>query len=95
MPIYSLLGFTTMLLRHTNSESQTRLHNARRFFSLLPLLVFLLTLMLFSVERHAYHSHAEFLHVLLECVAVAMTSVLVSIAAYGFYRYLTERSPGL
>jgi hypothetical protein len=82
-----------MLLQSTNSECQTHLYNARRFFSLVPLLVFLLTLMLFS--SLAGHSYADFLHVLLQSITVSLASVFVSIAGYGFYRYLTERSPGL
>jgi hypothetical protein len=82
-----------MLLRNTNSECQTRLHNARRFFSLVPLLVFLLTLMLFSSSDR--RSYMDLIYVLLHSLAATMASVLISIAAYGFYRYLTERSPGL
>jgi len=84
-----------MLLRNANSDFQTRMNSARRFFSLLPLFVFLLTLVLFSLDRHYYHSYAEFLNVLLQSIAVSLATVLVSIAGYGFYRYLTERSPGL
>lgn len=82
-----------MLLQNTNPEAKTSLENARRFFSVLPLLVFLLTLMLFSSVGS--NSYGAFLHALCESLAVSLTSVLISIAAYGFYKYLTDRSPGL
>jgi TRAP-type C4-dicarboxylate transport system permease small subunit len=36
-----------------------------------------------------------FSHALLRVVAVSLASAIVCIAAYGFYRYLLDRSPGL
>lgn len=82
-----------MLLQNSNQEWQFRLHNARRVFSLVPILVFLVSLMLFSST--AGQSYVQFMQVLLESVAVSLASSFVSIAAYGFYKYLVERSPGL
>jgi hypothetical protein len=40
-------------------------------------------------------SYALFLTVLLQSIATSLASSFVSIAAYGFYRYLIERSLGL
>ena len=82
-----------MLLHHTAPDTHLRLRQARRFFTLVPVLVFLLTLTLFA--SISSYSHAGFLHVLLPAITTSLASVFVSIAGYGFYRYLTERSPGL
>lgn len=81
-----------MLLR-SSTPSQTRLHNARRIFSLVPIMVFLVTVMLLA--RPAEHSYVEFSHVLFQAIAASLAACLVSIAAYGFYRYLLDRSAGL
>jgi hypothetical protein len=76
-----------------SSPSQTHLHSARRIFSLVPVMVFLVTVMLLA--RPAEHSYVEFSHVLFQAVAASLASCFVSIAAYGFYRYLLDRSSGL
>jgi hypothetical protein len=82
-----------MLLHHTSLGVQNRLNIARRIFSLLPFIVFVLTIMLLaSYEQTPY---AGILHVVLQAAATSLASSFVSIAAYGFYRYLIERSPGL
>jgi hypothetical protein len=70
-----------------------RLHTARRVFSLIPLVVFLLTLSLFAGQ--AEQSAGSFMHVLLRAVAVSLASSIVCIAAYGFYFYLQDKSHGL
>lgn len=83
-----------MLLHNASyMHMQSRLHTARRVFSLLPILVFLLTLMLLSTSVE--QSYSEFLTVLLQSIATSLASSFVSIAAYGFYRYLVDRSLGL
>ena len=84
-----------MMLQSTPSVSaqQTRLHTARRMFSFLPVLVFLLTLMLLAAPTG--HSYPYFLQVVLQSVAVSLASCFVSIAAYGIYRYLSDHSVGL
>jgi hypothetical protein len=83
----------SMLLHNTTRNWDARLHTARRIFSLLPIVVFLLTLILLasSVEP----SFAAFLSALLQSIATSLASSFVSIAAYGFYRYLLDRSLGL
>jgi hypothetical protein len=72
---------------------QNRLRTARRIFSLVPVLVFLSTLILFAgpVGESPY----LFMQLLLRVIAASLASSFVCIAAYGFYRYLLERSPGL
>ena len=87
-------GYANMLL-HNTSLMQPRLQVARRIFSLVPLVVFFLTLMALASTAPSGHSTAEFLHTVLQAVATSLASTFVSIAAYGFYRYLLERSPGL
>ncbi len=84
-----------MLLHHTTTtgDNQARLQAARRFFSLVPIVVFFLTLMLLASPGG--HSSIEFLHIVLQSLATSLSSTFVSVAAYGFYRYLLERSPGL
>ena len=82
-----------MLLQNTSPDLQIRLHTARRIFSLLPLIVFLLTLIVFSSTLK--YSYLDFLQVVLQATAVSLASSFVSIGAYGFYCYLTDRSPGL
>ena len=81
------------MLHHRSLDTTIRFRNARRFFSIVPLVIFVLALMLFSsADRHSYFG---FLNVLFRSTAVSMASIFVSIAAYWFYRYLRERSPGL
>ena len=82
-----------MLLQNATPDFQRRLRDARRFFSLVPLVVFLGALLLFGTLEE--RSYTGFLHIMLQAIAVSLASVFVSIAVYGFYRYLTERSPGL
>lgn len=82
-----------MLMRYTQPAQDRRLYTARRVFSLLPFLVFVLTLMLLSSVTG--YSYENTLHILLQSIATSLASSFVSIAAYGFYRYLIDRSPGL
>ena len=74
---------------------------ARRVFGLVPVLVFLLTFILFAQQFNS-PAHAGvplsfylFLDILLRSLAASLTSGVLCIGAYGFYRYLIERSPGL
>jgi hypothetical protein len=71
----------------------SRLYTARRVFGIVPFVVFVLTLMLLSGA--AGNTYENILHALLQSIATSLASSFVSIAAYGFYRYLIERSPGL
>ena len=82
-----------MLLHNSSSDWQFRLHNARRVFSLVPLFIFLVSLMVFSSTSG--QSYLQFIHVVLQSIALALASSFVSVGAYGFYKYLVERSPGL
>jgi hypothetical protein len=82
-----------MLLQNASPDFQRRLRDARHFFSLVPLLVFLAALVLFGALDS--YTNIGFLRLLLQAIAVSLASIFISIAAYGFYRYLTERSPGL
>ena len=78
----------------TRNKSHHRSHyNARRILRFLPVLVFLLTLMVLAAP--AGHSAADFVHAILQSAAAALASCFVSIAAFGFYRYMLDRSPGL
>jgi ABC-type Fe3+ transport system permease subunit len=79
----------------------SRLRTARRVFGLVPVLVFLLTFILLAQQ---FNSPADpgtdptfylFLDILLRSLAASLTSGVLCIGAYGFYRYLIERSPGL
>ena len=72
---------------------KTRLHTARRVFALVPIVVFLFTLMLSAGPVGVTSS--QFLQMLLRAAAASLASSFVCIAAYGFYRYLIERSYGL
>ncbi|MEO5951168.1 MAG: hypothetical protein ABIQ44_01750 [Chloroflexia bacterium] len=72
---------------------EDRLHTARRVFSLIPLVVFLVMLSLFAGQ--AEHSLAGFMQALLKVMAMAFASGIVCIGAYGFYSYLQDRSHGL
>lgn len=83
-----------MLMQNTSPGLHYRLDMARRVFSLLPFVVFVMTLMLLT----AYTSdtgYSGILHIVLQSIATSLASSFVSIAAYGFYRYTLERSPGL
>ena len=73
-----------------------RLREASRVFRLLPLMVFLAALIvLASAGAPVGRSYIDFLHVLVQAAAVSLASCFVSVAAYGFYRYLLDRSTGL
>lgn len=76
-----------------NVDADRRLQSAKRAFSLIPVFVFVLALVL--LVRPVGGSPYEFLQLLLRVVVTSLTSCFVCIAAYGFYRYLVERSPGL
>ncbi|MFL5732458.1 MAG: hypothetical protein ACJ78Q_04595 [Chloroflexia bacterium] len=75
------------------TSSRIRLHTARRVFSLLPIMVFLVAIMFLAGP--VGHSYIEFSHVLLQAVAVSLATCFISMAAYGFYRYMLDRSVGL
>jgi TRAP-type C4-dicarboxylate transport system permease small subunit len=62
-------------------------------FSLVPVVVFLLSLALFM--SMADSSFYGFSHALLRVIAVSLASTIVCIAAHGFYRYMLDRSSGL
>ncbi|MDQ5824033.1 MAG: hypothetical protein M3441_07455 [Chloroflexota bacterium] len=75
---------------------------ARRVFGLIPVLVFLLTFITFAQQFNSPAAQAGatptfyiFLDILLRSIAASVTSGVLCIGAYGFYRYLVERSPGL
>ncbi|MBF6612044.1 MAG: hypothetical protein IVW55_02850 [Chloroflexi bacterium] len=70
-----------------------RLHTARRIFSLIPIVVFFLSLMIFA--QPIGDAPFLFVQMLLRGIVTALASSFVCMAAYGFYRYLIERSPGL
>jgi hypothetical protein len=69
------------------------MYTARRAFSTVPVLVFLMALMLFTGTGVA--SASDFAQVLLRAIAASLTSSLVCIAAYGFYGYTVDRTHGL
>ena len=78
------------------------LHEVGRAFRLLPVIVFLVALTLLAssslgsgAQAHAGRSYIDFLHVLVQAAVVSLASCFVSVAAYGFCRYLLDRSPGL
>ncbi|HEY0071846.1 MAG TPA: hypothetical protein VGE04_17945 [Chloroflexia bacterium] len=80
----------------------SRLKTARRVFGLIPVLVFLLTFVLLAqqfnspaAQTGATPTFYLFLDILLRSLAATCTSGVLCIGAYGFYRYLIERSPGL
>lgn len=82
--------------------SYSRLKTARRVFGLIPVLVFLLTFITFAQQLNSPAAQAGatptfyiFLDILLRSIAACVTSGVLCIGAYGFYRYLVERSPGL
>jgi hypothetical protein len=69
------------------------MYTARRAFGTVPVLVFLMTLMLFTGA--GVSSASDFAQVLLRAVAASLTSSLLCIAAYGFYGYTVDRTHGL
>lgn len=82
-----------IVISNSTPRFEDRLHTARRAFGLIPMIVFLLALSFFmSVAPPSFYG---FSHALLRVVAVSLSSSIVCIAAYGFYRYLLDRSPGL
>ena len=90
MEIFALPG--------TYSRSKT----ARRVFGLVPVLVFLLTFIILAqqfnspaAQTGAVSTFYISLDILLRSLAASLTSGVLCIGAYGFYRYLIERSPGL
>ncbi len=80
---------------------QNRLQAARRIFGLIPVLVFLLTFILFvqrlnsAATQNAPIPMYLVTDVLLRAVAASLAAAVLCIGAYNFYRYLLERSPGL
>ncbi len=78
---------------NSTRNNDPRLHTARRIFSLIPLVVFLVMLALFAGQ--ADHSITGFAQALLRVLATSLASSLVCIAAYGFYTYLLDNSHGL
>ncbi len=76
-----------------SSGKQARLRTVRRLFGLIPLLVFLVTLILLA--PYSSHSSYGFAQLLLRSLATTLASTFVCVAAYGFYRFLLERSAGL
>ena len=80
-----------MLLQ--NTDWQSRLYTARRVFRLIPVFVFLLSLALFA--EPVGNSPYQFGQLLLHVALASLASSVVCVAAYNFYRYLIERSPGL
>lgn len=80
------------MILHANN-GQTRLGAARRIFSLIPIVVFLLTLALTAgaIEPSAI----LFMQMLLRSLAASLAASFVCVGAYGFYRYLIQSSAGL
>jgi hypothetical protein len=82
-----------IVISNATPRFEDRLHIARRIFGLIPVIVFLLALSVFmSVAPPSFYG---FSNALLRVIAVSLASSIVCIAAYGFYRYLLDRSPGL
>lgn len=85
----------------TRPGEQSRLRTARRIFALIPVLVFLITFILFVQRFNSTSAQSAvapaylFTDILLRAMAASLASAVVCIAAYNFYRYLLERSPGL
>lgn len=75
------------------SRGQDRLYLARRFFGLVPVIIFFLTLIMFAGPID--QSPAYFLQMVLRAMVASVAASFVSVAAYGFYRYLMQRSYGL
>ena len=77
-----------------SSNRQARLRVARRVFILIPLLVFI-GMFLLLATLHGIGTTAELVQTLMRSLVIALSVSFVCFAAYGFYRYLHERSPGL
>jgi hypothetical protein len=73
-------------------DGYNRLRTARRFFGLIPVFTFVLMLVLLATGGAGEAGVAQ---VILRALVVALVTALVCVGAYGFYRYLQERSPGL
>jgi VIT1/CCC1 family predicted Fe2+/Mn2+ transporter len=69
------------------------MHTARRAFAAVPVLVFLMTLVLFAST--GVSSASDFAQALLRASAASLTSSLLCIAGYGFYGYTVDRTHGL
>ena len=67
---------------------------ARRIFTLIPVLVFVAMFLLFATQQ-GIATIPTFVQALLRATVIALAAALVCVGAYGFYRYLHERSPGL
>ncbi len=79
---------------YTRADWQSKRRTVQRIFLLMPILVFLLTLILF-VQNADTMSSALFAGILMRALAASLASGVVCVAAYNFYKYLLERSPGL
>jgi hypothetical protein len=66
---------------------------ARRLLMLVPFLVFLATLAVFSGT--VAHSSSAFAQLITRVTAMSMACSIVCVAIYGFYRYHLDRSHGL
>jgi len=83
------------LLRYSTLDYgwQTKLYTARRLLTLVPVLVFLVTLAAFAGA--VAPSPNAFAQLLTRVTAVAMATSIVCVGVYGFYRYHLDRSYGL
>ena len=83
------------MLRYSvyNDVWETRLYTARRLLMLVPFVVFLATLMLFSGALA--NSPNAFAQLITRVTAVSMASSIVCVGAYGFYRYHLDKTYGL
>jgi hypothetical protein len=87
-PRYPLLRYSTY-----NYGWQTKLYTARRLLMLVPILVFLATLIAFAGTAAA--SPNGFAQLLMRVTAVSMATSIVCMGVYGFYRYHLDHSYGL
>jgi hypothetical protein len=76
-----------------NDVWETRLYTARRLLMLVPFVVFLATLMLFSGALA--NTPNAFAQLITRVTAVSMASSIVCVGAYGFYRYHLDKTYGL
>lgn len=77
-----------------SSKRQAKLRVARRVFRLIPVLIFVAMFLLFATQQ-GIATIPTFLQALLRALLIALSAAVVCVAAYGFYKYLHERSPGL
>ena len=77
-----------------SNSRRAKLRVARRVFSLIPILVFI-GMFLLLASLHGIGTMAELAQTLMRALVIALSASFVCFAAYGFYRYLNERSPGL